>query len=62
MTTITLVNACRIIFDYYFDTGYEILPDRPFFLVEELCYYQFLDVSSQAQNEYMKEGMEYATL
>lgn len=47
--TISPVNTFRVLFNYYFGTDHELLPDQTFFPVGEPYKYQFLDVSQQTQ-------------
>ena len=56
--SITPVNIFRTIFNYYFDTEFELLPDSSFFPVGKAYNYEFLDVSKPRGDEQLEKGME----
>lgn len=47
--SITLVNAFRILFNYYFGTSHEILEDKNYYS-STVSYYEFHDVTDQLNN------------
>lgn len=48
--TITPVNSFRILFNDYFHTHYQLLPDKNFIFQDEDNYYKFIDVTDKVKN------------
>lgn len=47
--TITPVNSFRVLFNTYFGTEYELLPDKNYVFKDDRHYYQFTDVTDKLQ-------------
>ena len=45
--SITPVNAFRLVFNLYFGTDFELLPDNSYFSYEEHSPYEFFDVTEK---------------
>ncbi len=49
-TSITPVNNFRLLFNEYFDAGFDLLPDRSYVFKDELQPYDFIDVTDRVKD------------
>ena len=49
--SITPVNSFRLIFDLYFDTHFELLPDKTYAFVDQSHIYDFFEVTAKVEYE-----------
>lgn len=47
--TITPVNSFKVLFNTYFGTDYELLPDKNYVFKDDKHYYQFIDVTDRVK-------------